>query len=70
MIDDEELDKDLGQFRLQLNGILGVYALYGMDVYTPQVKEEIVKVAVQLHHRLSGLDVPIGKDFDYGGPDD
>jgi methylmalonyl-CoA mutase cobalamin-binding subunit len=38
-------EKRIGLFRLRLNGILQVFASYGMDVYIPQAVEEIVRAA-------------------------
>ncbi len=51
--------KAIGQFKLQLNGVLNTFAKYGMDVYVPQAIEEIVKLSLALHRRLNGEDVPI-----------
>ena len=67
---DQDFDKAVGQFRLQLNGVFAPFRMYGLDVYIPGAQEATLKLAMQLHHRLSGLDVPISIDADYGGPDD
>ncbi len=55
-IDDE---KAIGQFKLQLNGVLSPFNLYGMNVYITPAISEIVKLALQLHQRLNGEDIPI-----------
>lgn len=54
---DEE--KAIGQFKLQLNGVLSPFNQYGMDVYIVPSINEIVKLSLQLHKRLNGEDVPI-----------
>ena len=53
-----EFDKVVGQFRLQLNGVLEPFNLYGMHTYVPVAIKLIESLAVQLHHKLSGLDIP------------
>ena len=57
---EEELDWDkcVGQFRLALNGIMNPLRLYGQGHYVDTAGEEIVSLAIQLHWKLSGLDVP------------
>ena len=52
-------DKALGQFRLQLNGIMGVFNIYGLDIEVPRAIDEIVNLALRLHERLNGRDIPI-----------
>lgn len=69
-MNDEQYAKALFQFRGQVIATLQVFHLYGLDVHIPGAVGEIEKLAVQLHHRLSGLDIPIGVKFDYGSPDD
>ena len=58
MIDKE---KAIGQFRLQLNGVMSPFHFYGQDAFVPPAIEEIVKLALKLHERLSGKDIPITK---------
>ena len=55
-------EKALSQFRLALNGVFTPFTgkvHYGQNVYVPQMMEEIVRLALSLHERLSGNDVPI-----------
>lgn len=52
--------KAIGQFQLALNGVLNVFNAYGLGVHIPEAKKAITKLALQLHHRLNGEDVPIG----------
>ncbi len=61
---DEEDDKIIGQFRLNLNGILNPLRLYGQGNFVDEASEEIVSLALQLHHKLSGIDQPftVNKD--------
>ena len=60
MISKEAREKALGQFRLRLNGMMSPFSSYGLGVFIPPTIEEIAKLALQLHERLNGLDVPIG----------
>ena len=56
--------KAIGQFRLQLNGAFRPFTgkvNYGQDVFVPQAIEEIIKLALLLHRRLNGEDIPIEK---------
>ena len=59
-VETEELDFDkcVGQFNLALGGVLNPLRMYGQDHYVDEVQQEIVSLAVQLHHKLSGLDIP------------
>jgi len=57
----EKEQKAIGQFRLQLNGVFKPFGLYGLDVMVPQAIDETVTLALKLHDRLNGLDVPIVK---------
>ncbi len=62
----EQYQKALSQFRLNLGGILHPLRRYGQDVYVEQLIPEIVKLALQLHDRLDGKDIPIqAKEFTY-----
>ncbi len=54
-----EEDKAIGQFKLQLNGVLAPFNLYGMHIYIPPAIKEIERLALQLHRRLNGEDIPI-----------
>jgi len=55
---DEE--KAIGQFKLHLNGVFQPFHGYGHDVYIPESINQITKLALQLHRRLNGEDIPIG----------
>ena len=56
--EEQDWDKAVGQFRLYLGGLLAPLRKYGQDVYVDGVSTEIVSLAIQLHHRLYGIDVP------------
>jgi hypothetical protein len=58
-ISKESYDKAVGQFNLTLNGIFEPFMYYGQDVYIAQAKIEVLKIALALHQRLNGFDVPI-----------
>jgi len=55
----EEYDKIVGQFRLQLNGIMVNFDCYGMHDDVVGASEEIVKLAEQAMMRVRGKDIPI-----------
>lgn len=54
----EEFDKAVRQYRLALNGLLFPLRLYGQGHYCDGVAEELVSLGIQLHLRLSGVDMP------------
>jgi len=55
----EEIQKAMGQFRLQMNGVMSPFTCYGLNVYVPRAVEETLSLAMQLHRRLNGEDTPI-----------
>ena len=55
---DEDYDKAIGQYRLKLNGMLRPLRIYGQGVYVDSLMEELVSLGIQLHSRLSGVDIP------------
>ena len=65
-------DKALGQFRMQLHGILGVFDCYGMGIWILPVEEQLIDLAVRLHMRLNEEDVPLDSNPIHGRelPDD
>lgn len=58
-ISEEEKHKAVAQWKLQLNGALDVFDMYGLGHDIPRVKEIITELALQLHKRLNGIDHPI-----------
>jgi hypothetical protein len=58
---DEKRDQAIGQFRLQLNGVFAPFVFYGQEPYIDQAQKEVLKLALALHDRLNGKDVPIIK---------
>lgn len=57
-LDSTEFDKILGQYRLRLNGLLKPLRLYGQGVVVDAVADELVHLALQMHMKLSGVDMP------------
>ena len=55
---DEEFDKIIGQYRLQLGGLLYPLRLYGQGHYVDSVADQLVTLGIQLHLKLSGVDIP------------
>ena len=51
--------KAIGQFRLQLNGVFAPFHGYGHDVFIPEAQDAVVELALALHERLNGKDIPI-----------
>jgi len=57
-LEDNEFDKIIGQYRLKLNGLMHPLRLYGQGYYVDGAIDELVSLAVQMHLRLSGVDIP------------
>ena len=57
---DEEEDwaKAVGQYRMRVGVMLGPLRKYGQSVYVDGVSEELVQLAIQLHYKLSGVEMP------------
>ena len=55
---DSEFDKIIGQYRLSLNGLLRPLRLYGQGALVNGVTEELINLSIQMHFRLSGVDIP------------
>ena len=55
---EDDFDKFVGQFRLALNGVMKPLRLYGQADYVDSALEEIVSLAIQLSHKLYGIDEP------------
>ena len=58
-IPQEQYEKALSQFRLQLNGIMNCFRCYGLDNDVEGACEEIIKLAEQFSMRTRGKNVPI-----------
>ncbi len=58
-IPQEQYDKALGQFRLQLGGIMNCFRCYGMDADVDGAMIEITKLTEQFSMRVRGKDIPI-----------
>lgn len=56
--EEEDWDKIVGQFRLALGVVMNPLSLYGQSHYVTTAMEEIVSLALQLHHKLYGIDEP------------
>lgn len=57
-LEDSEFDKVIGQYRLKLNGLMQPLRLYGQGYYVEGAIEELVSLGIQLHLKLSGIDMP------------
>lgn len=55
-------DKAIGQFKLQGANILRPYNYYGQQVFIEPTIELFLELALQLHARLNGVDIPIKID--------
>ena len=58
-IPQEQYDKALGQFRLQLGGIMNCFRCYGLSDDVDGAMIEIAKLAELFAMRVRGKDVPI-----------
>ena len=58
-IPQEEYDKALGQFRLQLNGIMNCFRCYGLNLDVDGAIGETVKLAELFAMRVRGKEIPI-----------
>jgi len=59
----EEYDRALGQFRLQLNGVFAPFHGYGHDVFIPQAITEVVKLAEDFGLRVRGVKKPVSLEM-------
>jgi len=57
-LEDSEFDKIVGQYRLQLNRLLRPLRQYGQGLYVDSVSDELVHLGLQMHMKLSGVDIP------------
>ena len=50
------------QFRGKVTTVLEVFNVYGLDVYNKEgaITRQIETLALQLHRRMNGEDIPIG----------
>ena len=55
----EQEDKAIGQFKLQVGGVLSPFNMYGLGDFIPEAVIQIAKLALKLHERLNGNDIPI-----------
>jgi len=62
-LEDDQYQKAVGQLRLQLNGILGVFDMYGLGVHIPSAISAIVAVCEQFGMRVRGDDEPINYEI-------
>ena len=63
MIDEK---KAIGQFKLQLNGVMGVFDCYGMGVDIPESIKEITNLALQLHGLFGLRRILMTEEMDKG----
>jgi hypothetical protein len=55
---DPEFDKALGQYRFAVREILEPLNRYGQQVYCQMIEEHLLALAMTLHYKLSGIDMP------------
>ena len=58
-VSQENYDKALGQFRLQLNGVMNCFRCYGLEPDVDGACEEIIKLTEQFAMRVRGKDTLI-----------
>lgn len=64
-----EYDKAKGQLRLQLNGVLKPFNMYGLGIFIPGAIDECVHLAEQFAMRIRGKDIPIRRRSNHWGFD-
>ncbi len=58
-IPQEQYDKALGTFRLQLSGLMNCFRCYGMNESVDEAIKEILILVEQFGMRVRGKDIPI-----------
>ncbi len=58
VVDEQEISKIMGQFRLQLGVLLKPLMKYGQSEYVVSAMMEVEKLAWQMHWKLEGIDIP------------
>jgi len=59
----DEYKKAMWQFGSGVRGVLGVFKMYGMDIYIDGAIKEIKKLAEDFSLRTRGIDKPISIDY-------
>ena len=59
MITEAEKTQAVKTFKRQLNGVMGVFHVHGLHVHIPDAIETVTELALLLHKRLDGQDIPI-----------
>lgn len=62
-ITEELKTKYVKGFKLQLNGVLGVFHIHGLQIYIPDAIEVITELALLLHKSLNGAEEPITLEY-------
>ena len=60
---EEEYNKIIGQYRLQLNDLLSPLRMYGQGHYCDMLADQLVILSAQLHFKLMGIDIPYEVDI-------
>ncbi len=60
---DDKYQKLLGVFRLQLNGVMMPFRIYGLDAHIPGAIDEIVALSELWCMAVRGMDKPISLDY-------
>lgn len=63
VLSDEEYTKAIGQFRIAVGAVLGVFDRYGQGVYILGALTEIVRLAEDFGLRVRGVDKPISIEY-------
>ena len=58
-ISQEEYDKAIGQFGLQLNEVFKPFKMYGLDVFISGAIDEVTQLAEDFGLRVRGVDKPL-----------
>ena len=56
--EEEDWKKTVWQFRVRADNLLRPLRKYGQSAYVDGVLEEYIQLSIQLHYKLSGVDMP------------
>ena len=63
VLNDEDYNKAVGQFKLAVGAVLTCFNMYGMSAYIGGAQTEIVQLAEDFGQRVRGLDKPISIEY-------
>jgi len=62
-LSEDDYKKAVSQLRMQINGVLTIFNVYGQDVFIPSAVGEIVKLCEDFGLRVRGVDKAISLEI-------